>query len=63
MDELSAPGLSERLAELVIDEAVTEAAIGRPVTFLDRCFSRCRPSNWSGRSVWQLPPHRKGTRR
>src|ERR1044072_1658770 len=36
VDELSAPGLSERLAELVIYEAVTEAAIGRPGDFPGR---------------------------
>ena len=30
VDEMSAPALSERIAELVIEEALTEAAIGRP---------------------------------
>ncbi len=33
VDELSAPALSERLAELVIDEAVAEAGIGAPGDF------------------------------
>ena len=33
VDELSAPALSERLAELVIDEAVAEAGIGTPGDF------------------------------
>src|SRR5271168_4579730 len=33
VDEPSAPSLSERLAELVIDEAVAEAGIGAPGDF------------------------------
>ena len=43
VDELSAPGLSERLAELVIDEAVTEAAIGRPGDFPGPMFLALPP--------------------
>jgi 3-oxoacyl-[acyl-carrier-protein] synthase II len=43
MDEPSAPDLSERLAELVIDEAITEAAIGRPGDFPGPMFLALPP--------------------
>src|SRR5579862_6228040 len=33
VDEMSAPALSERLAQIVIDEAIAEADIGRPGDF------------------------------
>jgi len=41
--EPSAPALSERLAELVIDEAVAEAAIGRPGDFPGPLFLALPP--------------------
>src|ERR1700693_1126636 len=33
VEQISAPALSERLAELVIDEALTDASIGKPGDF------------------------------
>ena len=54
--------LSERLAELVIDEAVAEAASARRATFPDRCSWRCRRWNWSGRSGWPSPRRPARTR-
>ena len=53
--EPSAPALSQRLAELVIEEAMAEAG-DRPrrATFPGRCSWRCRRWNWSGRSVCAL---------
>ncbi|HEX3573963.1 MAG TPA: beta-ketoacyl-ACP synthase [Rhodopila sp.] len=41
--ELSAPALSQRLAELVIDEAVAEAGIGRPGDFPGPLFLALPP--------------------
>lgn len=41
--EMSAPALSERLAELVIEEAVTQAAIGRPGDFPGPLFLALPP--------------------
>src|SRR6185437_14103482 len=43
VDELSAPALSERLAELVIDEALAEAAIGTPGDFPGPMFLALPP--------------------
>ena len=43
VDELSAPALSERLAEMVIDEAVAEAAIGTPGDFPGPMFLALPP--------------------
>jgi 3-oxoacyl-[acyl-carrier-protein] synthase II len=43
LDHLSAPDLSERLAELVIDEAITEAAIGIPGDFPGPMFLALPP--------------------
>src|SRR5215472_12251236 len=43
IDEPSAPGLSERLAELVIDEAVAEADIGTPGDFPGPMFLALPP--------------------
>nr|WP_294503796.1 beta-ketoacyl-ACP synthase [uncultured Rhodopila sp.] len=41
--EMSAPALSQRLAELVIDEALTEAGIGRPGDFPGALFLALPP--------------------
>ncbi|HEY2617667.1 MAG TPA: beta-ketoacyl-ACP synthase [Acetobacteraceae bacterium] len=43
VEEQSAPGLSERLAELVIDEAVAEAGIGAPGDFPGPMFLALPP--------------------
>src|SRR5271166_4540049 len=43
VDEPSAPALSERIAELVIDEAITEAAIGKPGDFHGPMFLALPP--------------------
>nr|WP_294566041.1 beta-ketoacyl-ACP synthase [uncultured Rhodopila sp.] len=43
VDEMSAPALSQRLAELVIDEALTEAGIGRPGDFPGALFLALPP--------------------
>ena len=43
VDELSAPALSERLAEMVIDEAVAEAGIGTPGDFPGPMFLALPP--------------------
>jgi 3-oxoacyl-[acyl-carrier-protein] synthase II len=43
VDELSAPALSQRLAEFVIDEAVGEAGIGRPADFPGPMFLALPP--------------------
>src|SRR5262245_15147776 len=42
-DAFSAPSLSERLAELVVDEAITEAEIGRPGDFPGPMFLALPP--------------------
>ena len=55
VEELSPPALSERLAELVIDEAVAEAGIGSPGDFPGRCSWHCRRWNWSGSSALPSP--------
>src|SRR6478752_3589217 len=43
LNDISAPDLSERLAELVIDEAITEAAIGSPGDFPGPMFLALPP--------------------
>ena len=43
VDELSAPALSERLAEMVIDEAIAEAGIGTPGDFPGPMFLALPP--------------------
>jgi 3-oxoacyl-[acyl-carrier-protein] synthase II len=43
IDELSAPALSERIAEFAIEEAVTEAAIGKPGDFPGPMFLALPP--------------------
>src|SRR5690242_16296168 len=43
VEELSAPALSERLAELVVDEAVAEASIGTPGNFPGPMFLALPP--------------------
>src|SRR5690348_9762959 len=43
VDEISAPALSERIAELVIDEAVAEAGIGRQGDFPGPMFLALPP--------------------
>lgn len=43
VDEVSAPALSEQLAELVIDEAITEARIGAPGDFPGPMFLALPP--------------------
>jgi 3-oxoacyl-[acyl-carrier-protein] synthase II len=43
LDELSAPDLSERLAEIVIDEAIAEAEIGSPGDFPGPMFLALPP--------------------
>src|SRR3954452_9631123 len=43
VDELSAPALSERLAEMAIAEAVAEAAIGVPGDFPGPMFLALQP--------------------
>src|SRR6201993_4100212 len=43
VDEVSAPALSERIAELVIDEALTEAGIGAPGDFPGPMFLALPP--------------------
>jgi len=54
VDETSAPELSERLAEMVIDEAITEAAIGRPGDFPGPMFLALPPveMEWSQRQAF-----------
>jgi 3-oxoacyl-[acyl-carrier-protein] synthase II len=56
VDEQSAPALSERLAGLVIDEAIAEAAIGAPGEFPDQCSWHCRRWRWSTQRLRPLPP-------
>jgi 3-oxoacyl-[acyl-carrier-protein] synthase II len=43
VDEMSAPALSQRLAELVIDESLAEAGIGRPGDFPGALFMALPP--------------------
>src|SRR5689334_22267048 len=54
VDETSAPELSERLAEMVIDEAITEAAIGHPGDFPGPMFLALPPveMEWSQRQAF-----------
>ena len=51
VDELSAPALSERIADLVIEEAIAEAAIGKPGDFPGPMFLALPPVEleWSQR--------------
>jgi 3-oxoacyl-[acyl-carrier-protein] synthase II len=51
VDEVSAPALSERLAEFAIEEAIAEAAIGRPGDFPGPIFLALPPVEleWSQR--------------
>ncbi len=51
VEDMSAPALSQRLAELVIDEALSEAAIGRPGDFPGALFLALPPveMEWSQR--------------
>jgi len=52
VDEMSAPALSERIAELVIDEALAEAAIGTPGDFPGPLFLAFPPveMEWAQRA-------------
>ena len=52
VDEMSAPALSERIAELVIEEALAEAAIGRPGDFPGPLFLAFPPveMEWAQRA-------------
>jgi len=45
LDPYSAPDLSERLAELAVEEAIAESRLGSRGHFPGRCFSRWRRSN------------------
>lgn len=53
VDEMSAPALSERIAELVIEEALTEAAIGQRGDFPGPLFLAFPPveMEWAQRTV------------
>ena len=62
VDEMSAPALSERLAEFVIDEAIAEAGIGTPGDFPGPMLLALPPVEMSGRSVSRSPPHPAQTR-
>jgi 3-oxoacyl-[acyl-carrier-protein] synthase II len=52
VDEMSAPALSERIAELVIEEALAEAALGRPGDFPGPLFLAFPPveMEWAQRA-------------
>jgi len=63
VDDISAPALSQRLAEFVIDEAVSEAGIGKLAIFRGRCSWRCRRWRWNGRNAWPSPPRPAPMRR
>jgi 3-oxoacyl-[acyl-carrier-protein] synthase II len=60
--EPSAPSLSQRLAELVMEEAVAEAAIGRTGNFPGPLFLACRRWSWIGPSASPSPPPPAPTR-
>jgi 3-oxoacyl-[acyl-carrier-protein] synthase II len=60
VEPLSAPELSERLAEIAIEEAISESAAAAASP--DRCFSPSRRSRSNGRSARRSPRHRARTR-
>ena len=61
--ELSAPALSERLAELVIEEAIAEAGIGTPGDFPGPMFMALPPVEMEWPQRIALPPLPARTRR
>src|ERR1700722_5540024 len=54
VDEVSAPALSERLAEFAIEEAIAEAGIGRPGDFPRPMFLALPPVEMGGPSPLAL---------
>ena len=61
VEPLSAPALSERLAEMAVEEAISEAQIGSGVHSPDRFSSRSRRSKLIGLSVKHSPNRRAPT--
>ena len=56
VEEISAPALSERLAELVIEEALARPRLAGSAIFPVRCFWHCRRWKWNGPSALRWPP-------